>query len=42
MCSASENRNATCYNDLRYLLKSALATKIITHTSYTRNSNKKY
>jgi len=40
--SASENSNETSFYDLRYLLKSALATKIITQTSYTRNSNRKY
>jgi len=40
--SESENSNDTSFYDLRYLLKSALATEIITHTSYTRNSNQQY
>jgi len=38
--SASENSNDTSFYDLRYFLKRAMATKIITHISYTRNSNK--
>jgi len=38
--SASENSNDGSFYDLRYLLKRALATKIINHTSYRRNSNK--